>query len=71
MPSQSDEMVLIDGAGDRYRVLNLNHLAVFTLQSIERGSLVRVSSVQLGDLGMEWNGEMIKPVWSHHRGSQT
>jgi hypothetical protein len=65
MSSNSSEIIVIDGCGDRYRVLDYS--ARFTLQSVDRGTTVTVDSAQLRDLGIEWDGRTLQEVGQNTR----
>lgn len=56
------QLVVIDGAGDRYEVCDFD--ATFTLRSEKTGKYVTVGSAALGKLGLEWNGREIRRIGS-------
>ena len=53
-------LVVIDGAGDRYEVVDFE--ATFTLHSLDNGGYVQVGSATLRELGIEWDGRLLKEV---------
>jgi hypothetical protein len=59
----SDPLVVIDGAGDRYRVVGFH--ATFTLKNEDTGRYVfDVSSATLRELGIEWDGRTLRRLAS-------
>jgi hypothetical protein len=55
---ENGQIVVIDGAGERYRVLAYG--ATFVLGSEACDAIVQVDLATLRALGVEWNGRMLR-----------